>query len=186
MNREEELQYYNKTYATSSEYRKEPEQSRYYPVWKTILNMLSKEETIIEVGCGSGQLAKLLIKNGFNYCFGFDYSHEAIEIARTINQQRQRFIVRDVYNIKKPLDADTVICTEVLEHLDDDFHVINILSPGTRFIFSVPNFWYKTHKRVFADSSQIAQRYNQLKINNVFGIHTPAGNIIHLVDSVKM
>ena len=187
MNTKEELEYYNRVYASSEEYRKNPLDSRYINIWKDILRLTDESnETIIEIGCGSGQLARLLLDNGRNYIAGFDYSENAIKIAKDLNTQYSNlFSVKDIYKIKyNELKADTIICTEVLEHLEDDLFVIDVIPSGTRFIFSVPDFWYKSHKRIFKNILDIKTRYAGLEINNFYVHKTPANNTIFLVDSV--
>lgn len=187
MNKKEELEYYNRVYASSEEYRKNPLNSRYINIWKDILRLTDESnESIIEIGCGSGQLARLLLDNDRNYLYGFDYSQEAIRVAKELNPDYSYlFHVKDIYSLKyEELKADTVICTEVLEHLEDDLFVIDILPSGTRFIFSVPDFWYKSHKRVFKSISDIKSRYAGIDMQGFQAHKTPANNTIFLIDSV--
>lgn len=183
---DKDLSYYNDVYSKSVEYRKSPENSMYMDLWKAILNLTSNKESIIEVGCGSGQLANLLIKNGRNYLKGYDYSEVAIKIARDINKNyRNRFFIKDIYDMTpSDVDCNTVICTEVLEHLDDDFALLATLKKETRFIFSVPDFWYKTHKRVFKTFDEIVNRYEMLTIEDYSVFNTKGGNKIFLVESI--
>lgn len=181
---DEDLKYYNGVYSESTEYRKHPSKSRYYYIWQDILILTNISEDIIEIGCGSGQLGKLLIDNGRNYRSGFDYSEEAIKIAKKLNIKNESlFFVQDLYDISH-IDAETVICTEVLEHLEYDLHVFKILNSGTRFIFSVPDFWYKSHKRVFKTIEEIEERYACLEIKWYKKHKTKGGNNIFVVDSV--
>ena len=181
---DEDLKYYNEVYSESTEYRKHPSKSRYYHIWRDILSLANTGEAIIEIGCGSGQLGKLLIDNGRNYRSGFDYSEEAIKIAKELNPKNEAlFFVQDLYDISH-IDAETVICTEVLEHLEDDLRVFKTLREGTRFIFSVPDFWYKSHKRVFKTIQEIEERYTCLEIKRYKKHKTKGGNNIFVVDSI--
>lgn len=193
MNSTEELEYYNDVYSQSEEYRKEPAHSKFINVWMDILKMIRSEESVIEIGCGSGQLAKLLIENGKKYAFGFDYSLEAIRIAKELNPNNSDlFLVKDVYTFKE-IDCDTVICTETLEHLDDDLFVFSLLKPGTRFIFSVPSFDSKAHKRLYKDIEYIKSRYHFLIIKEIkeysvnskeIKLSSEGDNKVFLIDSV--
>lgn len=187
MTTDEDLRYYNEVYSKSVEYRKEPVDSIYYPIWADIVNMINNDDGIIEVGCGSGQLAKLLIMNGKNYKYGFDYSDQAIKIAKKLNQgSEDLFSVADVYALSKGDldDVDVVICTEVLEHLDDDKYLFEILKPGTRVIFSVPDFIADTHKRVFGSVKEIRERYVNVNIIKSISYNTKFDGKIFLIDSI--
>lgn len=173
-------------YSTSKEYNKKPENSVYFPIWNSIIKMVKQKECIVEIGCGSGQLANLLIRNRKNYKWGFDYSHVAVDKAKERNPEHTTcFDVTDIYTRKKLPNVCTVICTEVLEHLDNDMHVIDILEPGTRFIFSVPNFWSKTHKRVFKNIDEIANRYKSLTFKHTQTFCIGPTSKIFLIDSIK-
>lgn len=183
-----DLDYYNKAYSESEEYAKEPEDSFYFPMWQKIKNLLSDTERIYEIGCGSGQLAKL-IKNK-NYIKGIDYSSVAIDMAKRNNRDvAKRFKVKDIYKITVEdfSDIDTVLCAEVLEHLDDDMFLINIIPSGMRIIFSVPNFMYQTHKRVYPNLDYIKNRYQKLNIKtcDTIQLKNPKSKI-YLIDSTKI
>jgi len=183
----EDLKYYNEVYSKSNEYRKEPVGSIYYPIWADIVNMTNNTDKIIEVGCGSGQLAKLLIMNGKNYKHGFDYSYQAIKIAKKMNQDNEDlFSVANIYALSKGDldDFDVVVCTEVLEHLDDDKYLFEILKPGTRVIFSVPDFLSNTHKRVFKGVKEIRDHYPNVNIVKSISHNTKFDGKIFLIDSI--
>ena len=49
---------------------------------KKILHKISKDKVIVEVGCGSGLLAKTAIDNGAKHFYGYDISELAIERAK--------------------------------------------------------------------------------------------------------
>jgi len=182
-----DLEHYNNVYSNSLEYSKRPKDSIYFPIWSTILSLTNSDEHLIEIGCGPGQLANLLLNNGRMYCFGFDYSEVAIGMAQRLNPDfKDLFRVMDIYQEKELPDGLTVICTEVLEHLDDDLYVINLLKPGTRFIFSVPNFQSKTHKRTFKGISDICYRYKTLRFCRTFTFDVGGSSKIFLIDSVKI
>ena len=129
ISKEEEFKYYDTTFRDSTMYNCHPENSQYYPVWERILQILNKKERIYEIGCGSGQLAHLLFNSGCNYSKGFDYLPIAIEMAKNLNPKHaEKFSIMDIYQQKKRFQkADTIICTEVLEHLDNDLHVLKLL-----------------------------------------------------------
>lgn len=185
--KEEEFKYYDNVYRDSTMYSCYPDVSQYFPVWDKIVSILDKKERIYEIGCGSGQLAHLLFNAGINYKKGFDYLPVAIEMAKKLNPKHEdKFYIADVYKQKPFRKADTIICTEVLEHLDDDLHVLSLLPKGIRFIFSVPNYRAKTHKRVFNTLDEIINRYSGLRINEYYKFVRKNAKIIHLIDSTKI
>jgi 2-polyprenyl-3-methyl-5-hydroxy-6-metoxy-1,4-benzoquinol methylase len=79
----------------------------------------NKNKIILDIGCGNGYLAKELLKKGFNV-YGIDASQQGIEFAK--KDYPDRFFVQDINDKKLPqeiqhLKFDTVISTEVIEHL---------------------------------------------------------------------
>ena len=57
---------------------------------------------------------------------------------------------------------DTVVCTEVLEHIEADLTVIENWKSGANCICSVPNFDFETHVRVFLTEEDVRCRYGDL------------------------
>lgn len=185
---EQEKEWYNKAYDNSEEYRKEPEDSIYYHIWKKALSLINNER-IVDFGCGPGQFAKLLIKNGKRFVYGVDFSSSAIGLARTTNPEyKDQFRVRDLLKHFSLPAHDLIICFEVLEHIERDTVVIERqVQPGKRFIFSVPNYDYKSHVRKFDSEANIIERYSDLvDIKHIYPFKMKKNNIIYLVDSVKI
>lgn len=76
---------------------------------------------ILDLGCGNGYLANHLLSRGFNV-YGTDASAQGIAIASKTNPDR--FFVQDLSTGELPtelkgLKFDTIISTEVIEHLYD-------------------------------------------------------------------
>jgi 2-polyprenyl-3-methyl-5-hydroxy-6-metoxy-1,4-benzoquinol methylase len=89
-----------------------------YPVLRDMLRH-DKKRHILDMGCGNGEIASLLIADGFDVV-GIDASHMGIEIANRKNPGR--FFVHDVSKDKLPDKLgdrrfDIVVSTEVIEHL---------------------------------------------------------------------
>ena len=83
---------------------------------------------VLDVGCGNGVISRSLGEKGFTVK-GIDVSEKAIERARELNKFPQ--VKFDVVSAEK-LVADghryhAVICSEVLEHLNDPGKLLNVL-----------------------------------------------------------
>lgn len=183
---EKDHKWYDEMYSLSQEYKKEPEDSMYYHIWKKAVSLI-KRERIIDFGCGSGQFAKLLVKKGKRFVKGYDFSKEAIHMARKMNYNIQgQFSVRNLLKLGKLPAHDLVICFEVLEHIEEDLAVIKKVPKGKRFIFSVPNFEYRSHVRKFDNIDEIITRYSDLvDIKEIYPFDMGNDKIIYLVDSVR-
>lgn len=93
----------------------------YSYLFNPILNHLSKQKntSILDIGCGNGWLTNLLIEKGFN-AFGIDASISGITIAKQKNPDNfflQDLTKDDLPDEIKDLHFDTIISTEVIEHL---------------------------------------------------------------------
>jgi 2-polyprenyl-3-methyl-5-hydroxy-6-metoxy-1,4-benzoquinol methylase len=161
---EEPAGFYDQLYAGSPEYRLPYERSFYYFLWSVIVDRLrqAKLRRILEIGCGPGQLAAYLLEQGAETYTGLDFSPNAIAMAQR-NAPRGRFVVGDARSPKIHVETehDVVICTEVLEHINDDLLVIAQFRPGKRCISSVPNFPYESHVRHFKDAGEVVARYGR-------------------------
>lgn len=97
-----------------------------------------------EIGCGEGHILGILATSGFSVC-GCDISTDSLAVAKSEAAKRGLDIpiaVKSVYELNADVDSsDTVICCEVLEHLDDPAAGLKKLVSITRkdLILSVPN-----------------------------------------------
>ena len=89
----------------------------------SLLKLINKDKnkTILDVGCGDGAIARALIKKGFEL-YGSDASPQGIAIAQ--KQHPDRFFLQDLTKDTlseglQDLMFDTIISTEVVEHLYD-------------------------------------------------------------------
>jgi len=116
---------------------------------------------ILEVGCGSGFLAKMILERHNNITYrGFDFSPEAIRNTGARTGRPELFSVGDALDPHSyDCEYDTIVCTEMLEHVDADVDVVRLWRDGAWCICSVPNFDWPGHVRFFNTPDEIAARY---------------------------
>jgi 2-polyprenyl-3-methyl-5-hydroxy-6-metoxy-1,4-benzoquinol methylase len=159
--------------------------------------------SLLDVGCGSGVIlcraAKLRRWARIVAC---DLSPGHLTFAEALCAEHGirdvSFVVADAMNADPPIDrVDTVLCTEVLEHLEDPTALLRkLLIPATRntrFIFSVPHaatsvmnlICYEFHPDSQGTSMQWRQYYH--KEGSPSQLHTLAAveRIVHWDYSVS-
>jgi len=100
-------------------------------------------KNVIDVGCGTGELAYHIARKGANNILGIDYSPEAIEVAlRTHHLRNLSFRVQDIEKIRGTFDVIT--CMGTLEHTNDPFATLKFLkshlTPRGSLIVTCPNW----------------------------------------------
>jgi cyclopropane fatty-acyl-phospholipid synthase-like methyltransferase len=139
--------------------------TRYDRLFRKIVSNLRHHgsRSILEVGCGSGFLAKMILQEHDGNYRGFDFSAQAVNNAAGRTGRPELFFVGDALDQRcYDGDYDTVVCTEVLEHIDHDLEAIQLWRDETWCVCSVPNFDYDGHVRYFNDSDEVATRYGGL------------------------
>jgi 2-polyprenyl-3-methyl-5-hydroxy-6-metoxy-1,4-benzoquinol methylase len=124
-----------------------------------------KEMNIIEIGCGTGEVLRLLAHWGD--VKGVDFSQEALDACR--RKGFKDLICGDVNEIdfnNEKSSYDLVVLMDVLEHIQDDMKTLNIakqlLKPGGFLFLSVPayKFLWSTHDEALHHK----RRYHSLEI----------------------
>jgi trans-aconitate 2-methyltransferase len=86
---------------------------------------LSKDMTVLEIGCGIGTVSHLILQviNKGQFV-GVDISPESIAQAKQINVsfKNAEFTVSDMSDFNHPLTFDMVVLPDVLEHIPVDQH----------------------------------------------------------------
>jgi cyclopropane fatty-acyl-phospholipid synthase-like methyltransferase len=114
--------------------------------WKVehIIPMLKRHhlepETICEVGCGVGEVLRLLQTQMSDSCtfWGYDISPQAIEMSKERANERLHFKLAD---IAQEHDAffDLILVLDVIEHLEDYFSFLREIKPKSRYkLFQIP------------------------------------------------
>jgi SAM-dependent methyltransferase len=148
-----------------------------YRIIKKLLSKfdIPKDASIFDSGCGSGNQLSILLQAGYTDVSGSDFSMEAVKLS-----QEKGFDNTFQADLTQPEDFkgntyDVVICSEVLEHIEDDQKAIqtlyNLLNPGGTLIVTVP--FLQKHWSVHDEFSGHVRRYEpgemEKKVKNVFG-----------------
>ena len=177
MGQEADIGHYEAFYRGRTIYDLPPARSPYYPLFKQIVAKLKARPPlrVLEVGCGSGTLAQLIMERTETDYRGFDFSATAVAKAGARTGRPDAFYIADATDAASyQLDYDTVVCTEVLEHIERDKSTIQLWRPGTRCICSVPNFDYDGHVRFFRSEAEVRNRYHDvIAIDRVMRVPRP-------------
>jgi len=139
--------------------------SGYFPLFKRVTRLLkaSAATSVLEVGCGTGGLAHMVAETTQIRYRSFDFSPVAVERARIRLNGSKDFFVGDARLPESyAIPAEAIVCTEVLEHIQDDMDVIQNWPKGSYCICSVPNFDADNHVRFFRNAEQVRERYGSL------------------------
>jgi 2-polyprenyl-3-methyl-5-hydroxy-6-metoxy-1,4-benzoquinol methylase len=110
---------------------------------ESINSLNSKNISVLDIGCGNGNIAMALGAVGYNVK-GIDIDKNSIELASNKNTlPNVKFEVYDANSFTINNSFDAIVCSEVLEHLDKPWELVasvfNILKPGGVFVATVPN-----------------------------------------------
>ncbi|MEO1268802.1 MAG: class I SAM-dependent methyltransferase [Myxococcota bacterium] len=154
--------WYDKAYAANDAMNNHYTQSSYYPLWTVVADRLEHANvtSVLDIGCGPGQVASLLHDQGLESYLGLDFSAERVARAREVCSA-YTFVVADAFktDLMETHDYDAVVCMEFLEHVMKDTEVLGRLKPGVYFLGTVPNFDYASHVRHFQDTHEVEERY---------------------------
>ena len=168
------------------------EESPWLPVYEALAAMIDPNEEVVDLGCGTGRFLELLRRNGHRAPMtGVDWSASALAEAFEYfgaNDHEPSFRQQDLREWKPDLEraGNTVyVCSEVLEHLDDDLNLVRRIPPGHRFLFTVPNFDSESHVRVFARVGDLWRSYSGLLIFRSWRMVGTEQKGIHIAETVR-
>lgn len=109
-----------------------------------ILRMLQKNnlkpKTVCEVGCGAGEVLKLLqekMDRSCDFC-GYDISPQALEICKSKANERLRFKQADI-SLEEDTFFDMILVLDVIEHVEDYYGFLKGILPKSELkIFHFP------------------------------------------------
>ncbi len=111
---------------------------------KQILRMLQKNHlqptTICEVGCGAGEVLRLLQEEMDNACrfWGYDISPQAMEMCKSRANEKLQFKLADISREEHTF-FDLILVLDVFEHVEDYFGFLDGIRPKSDLkIFHIP------------------------------------------------
>jgi len=186
---EQEVEWYDSVYSKlDTSYHQHYTDSIDYFLWTVVVDRIPRTASVLEIGCGPGQLAAYLQERGVAKYVGFDFSPQAIKMAQE-RYPSLEFHVGNAFatDLLDSVDYDLVICTEVLEHIEEDLRVVRRVRPGVRCLLTVPSFPYFSHVRHFADKAAVGDRYGamfaEFRVDEI--PKNPAGDRFFLLDGVR-
>lgn len=154
--------WYDRAFSRTVETHKHYTESKHYFLWSVIAHLMVRDgvRSVLDVGCGSGQLALLLRDKSIQAYCGIDFSQKRIEWARK-NCPDFTFVVEDALrtDLFTTFPYDAVVCAEFLDHIQSDREVIQRIKTGARFYAIVPDFSFDSHVRYFKGSGEVMERY---------------------------
>jgi len=126
-----------------------------------LLPYFNKGDKIIDLGCGSGRILRMLKRLGFENLAGIDINEHALELCEKAGLEVKRV---DLSKDRLPYDDcifDVAICTHVLEHVEDVLHLIDEAQRVAKLaLFVVPlgKRECQGHKHEYDDISALQEK----------------------------
>ncbi len=107
-------------------------------------NRIQEGEHVLDLGCGIGALAYDIAKQTGAWVVGIDLNEKHIQAARSrYAHPRITYLLGDVLNSRFQTTFDTVVMSNVLEHLEPRVHflrqIAQVIAPQ-RLLIRVPSF----------------------------------------------
>lgn len=158
MGQERDAAYYDAFFKSSHAHALPPATAPWAAVWAWAAKQATGVREVLDVGCGLGHLASLLVAKGVRVV-GVDFSEFAIAQAR-IRAPKATFYVGNLPEAlaEIPHNADLAICCEFLEHIECDLEVLTALH-DLPVVVTLPTFDCPSHVRHFPTAESVVARY---------------------------
>lgn len=132
---------------------------------------ISKDASILDLGCSGGSLIKFLETNGYHNVIGVDISDKAVRVCKSKGLKNVKAM--DASNLKfKDNTFDLIIASDILEHIQYDVSALkrwnSILKKGGKAIVFVPahKFLWSAHDEINMHYRRYSRKDLTLKFKN--------------------
>jgi len=171
---------YDNLYNRLEVYDRHYTESPYYRLWQYLISYIPKDSQIVDLGCGTGQVAEMLSDLKYKNYLGIDFSEVAIQKAKKrLENTDYVFMKADLKTCPIP-KADYYLIIEVLEHIGNELELIGKLTGN--IIASVPDYDSMGHVRLFNNLAEVRRRYeNVMDITQLGRIKINYGTIYFII-----
>lgn len=129
---------------------------------------ISKKDKVIEIGAGTGSIARMLNTEGYNLSIG-EIHPNGIEYALKNNDKNLPIYQFNIMNNPFKNHFDVVGLFDVLEHIEDDKLAINnigkMLKDGGKIILTVP-----AHMWLWCEEDEVSNHFKRYEIDSLKGL----------------
>jgi len=126
---------------------------------------ISKKDKIIEIGAGTGSVARMLNENGYDLSIGEIHEH-GIKYALENNQANLPIYQFDIMKNPFKNHFDVVGLFDVLEHIKDDElaikHIYTMLNDSGKIIITVP-----AHMWLWCEDDEVSNHYKRYELDSL-------------------
>ena len=104
---------------------------------KFIINKLSKDINIIDLGCGTGTDSRLVAPY-VNSVIAVDYDSKVLKVAKNLtNEKNVTYVNKEIFKWLSNSNEkhEIAICSHIIEHLDDPIDFLNSCKSFFKYIF---------------------------------------------------
>jgi len=126
---------------------------------------ISKKDKVIEIGAGTGSIARMLSDNGYDISIG-EIHPNGIQYALKNNNQKLSIYQFDIMQNPFMEHFDVVGLFDVLEHIEDDklaiYNISKMLKRGGKIVLTVP-----AHMWLWCEEDEISNHFKRYELNSL-------------------